>query len=46
MLNFRKEENMLIYNYVSSVENPLSWNQFMKLNEAYGFDYPFASAVW
>lgn len=35
-----------IYNYVSSVENPLTWGQFTDLNIAYGFDYPFTSAIW
>ncbi|CAO1326836.1 unnamed protein product [Diamesa serratosioi] len=40
------EPNIPIYNYVSSVENPLSWGQFTYLNVKYGFDYPFTSAIW
>jgi hypothetical protein len=35
-----------IYNYVSSVQNPLTWGKFTDLNIAYGFDYPFSSAIW
>lgn len=35
-----------IYNYVSSVQNPLTWGTFTDLNIAYGFDYPFSSAIW
>lgn len=35
-----------IYNYVSSVQNPLTWGVFTDLNIAYGFDYPFTSAIW
>lgn len=37
---------MPIYNYVSSVENPLTWGQFTELNIQNGFDYPFSSAIW
>lgn len=39
-------EDMPIYNYVSSVENPLTWGQFTELNIQNGFDYPFSSAIW
>jgi hypothetical protein len=35
-----------LYNYVSSVQNPLTWGRFTDLNIAYGFDYPFSSAIW
>jgi hypothetical protein len=35
-----------IYNYVSSVENPLTWGMFTDLNIAHGFDYPYSSAIW
>lgn len=35
-----------IYNYVSSVENPLTWGQFNRLNVLLGFEYPFSSAIW
>lgn len=35
-----------IYNYVSSVQNPLTWGTFTDLNIEYGFDYPFSSAIW
>lgn len=39
-------EEIPIYNYVSSVENPLTWGQFTKLNIKNGFKYPFSSAFW
>lgn len=35
-----------IYNYVSSVQNPLTWGKFTDLNIEHGFDYPFSSAIW
>lgn len=35
-----------VYNYVSSVQNPLTWGQFTDWNIEYGFDYPFSSAIW
>lgn len=35
-----------IYNYVSSVQNPLTWGKFTDLNIAHGFDFPFSSAIW
>lgn len=35
-----------IYNYVSSVQNPLKWGEFTELNMRYGFIYPFSSAIW
>lgn len=35
-----------IYNYVSSVQNPLTWGQFTDLNIEHGFKYPFSSAIW
>ena len=40
------EKNIPIYNYVSSVENPLTWGRFTYLNCKYGFDFPFTSAIW
>ncbi|CAG4948984.1 unnamed protein product [Parnassius apollo] len=35
-----------IFNYVSSVENPITWGDFMKLNLARIDQEPFANAVW
>ncbi|CRL00357.1 CLUMA_CG013629, isoform A [Clunio marinus] len=35
-----------IYNYVSSVQNPLTWGKFTDLNVKHGFKYPFSSAIW
>lgn len=39
-------ENIPIYNYVSTVQNPLKWGEFTELNMKYGFKYPFSSAIW
>lgn len=44
--NDKEEEDVPIYNYVSSVENPLTWGEFYEFNSKYGFDYPFSSAIW
>lgn len=41
-----KSESIPVYNYVSSVENPLTWGEFCDLNIAKGFDYPFSNAIW
>lgn len=38
--------NIPIYNYVSSVENPLTWGDFTELNIKLGFEYPFSTAIW
>ena len=42
----KKPHNIPIYNYVSSVQNPLTWGRFTDLNIAHGFDYPYSSAIW
>lgn len=39
-------EDIPVYNYVSSVEKPLTWGEFTDLNIKYGFEYPFSSAIW
>lgn len=44
--NDKIEQHIPIYNYVSSVENPLTWGRFTHLNTKYGFDFPFTSAIW
>lgn len=35
-----------IYNYVSSVQNPLDWRTFMSLTSKWGLQMPPARAVW
>ncbi|XP_026740170.1 fatty acyl-CoA reductase wat-like, partial [Trichoplusia ni] len=35
-----------VYNYVSSEQNPLTWEKFMKYNEIYGFQVPTIQAVY
>lgn len=39
-------EDIPIYNYVSSVENPLTWGEFTRLVINNGFDYPFSNAIY
>ena len=39
-------DDIPIFNYVSSVQNPLKWGEFTELNMKYGFNYPFSSAIW
>ncbi|XP_055698069.1 fatty acyl-CoA reductase wat-like [Phlebotomus papatasi] len=41
-----EQKNVPIFNYVSSVENPLTWGRFTELNIKLGFEYPFSSAIW
>ena len=35
-----------VYNYVSSVENPLVWGKFMELTRKWGLQFPSNQAVW
>lgn len=42
----RKAENIPIYNYVSSVENPMTWGEFKQLNLLHGIDYTSSNAIW
>lgn len=35
-----------IYNYVSSCENPTTWNDLMKRNAEYGIHFPTVHAIW
>ncbi|XP_059061564.1 fatty acyl-CoA reductase wat-like [Achroia grisella] len=35
-----------VYNYVSSEQNPLTWEKFMKYNEIHGFEVPPFAAVY
>lgn len=44
--NEKIKQNIPIYNYVSSVENPITWGRFTHLNCTYGFDFPFTNAIW
>lgn len=36
----------VVYNYVSSIENPITWEVFMKYTEVYGLDVPSTKAIW
>ncbi|KAF2881899.1 hypothetical protein ILUMI_24280 [Ignelater luminosus] len=40
------ENNIEIYNYVSSVQNPITWNDFMKYTEKHGLHIPTALMIW
>ncbi|XP_022128112.2 fatty acyl-CoA reductase wat [Pieris rapae] len=35
-----------VYNFVSSEENPLTWDNFLHLNRRYGYEVPTIQAVW
>lgn len=42
----RIPENVPIYNYVSSVDNPITWDEYCMINIVYGNHYPFNNSVW
>ncbi|KAJ8916502.1 hypothetical protein NQ315_000144 [Exocentrus adspersus] len=42
----RTTENIPIYNYVSSSENPITWNEFVHLNMTHGMNYPVLNSLW
>lgn len=37
---------MIIYNYVSSVDAPITWGTYCKTNLVYGRMYPLSNALW
>ncbi|XP_011146929.1 fatty acyl-CoA reductase wat [Harpegnathos saltator] len=39
-------ERTPIYNYVSSVQNPITWKEFMRLNEEHGLCVPSMKLMW
>jgi hypothetical protein len=41
----KNEDIIPIYNYVSSTQNPITWGEFMRLNE-YGINYPSFKCMW
>lgn len=41
----KNEDRIPIFNYVSSTQNPITWGEFMKLNE-YGINYPSFMCIW
>ncbi|XP_026470666.1 fatty acyl-CoA reductase wat-like [Ctenocephalides felis] len=42
----RHPEDIKIYNYVSSIENPITHEEFMEKNDRYGKQYPTIRALW
>ncbi|KAG7201486.1 hypothetical protein KM043_004245 [Ampulex compressa] len=42
----RRGEDMLIYNYVSTVEAPLNWTKYRLLNKDYIDAYPLSTCIW
>lgn len=42
----RNGENIPVYNYVSSPENPICWEEFIKLNFMHGVKYTPSNAIW
>ncbi|XP_063923805.1 fatty acyl-CoA reductase wat-like [Zophobas morio] len=41
-----KNADTPIYNYVSSVENALTWGEYNTLNKLHGCNYPLQKAAW
>jgi fatty acyl-CoA reductase len=41
----KNEDRIPIFNYVSSTQNPITWGEFMKLNES-GINYPSFHCLW
>ncbi|XP_018572371.1 fatty acyl-CoA reductase wat-like [Anoplophora glabripennis] len=42
----RTVDNIPIYNYVSSSENPITWDEFVHLNLIHGSKYPVINSIW
>ncbi|CAH0385202.1 unnamed protein product [Bemisia tabaci] len=42
----RIQETTPIYNYVSSAQNPVSWGEFISLNQKTGILWPTVRAIW
>lgn len=42
----RRGENMLIYNYTSTVENPITWGYYIDNCLAFARDYPLKQSIW
>lgn len=42
----RREEDMLIYNFVSSEDAPLTWNEYCTINTRYSDIYPPSNSFW
>ncbi|XP_022905308.1 fatty acyl-CoA reductase wat-like [Onthophagus taurus] len=38
--------NIPIYNYVSVVDNPITWEEYYTINKMYGEIYPLSNALW
>jgi fatty acyl-CoA reductase len=41
----KNEDRIPIFNYVSSTQNPVTWGEFMKLNE-FSINYPSFKCMW
>ncbi|XP_058809405.1 fatty acyl-CoA reductase wat-like [Phymastichus coffea] len=42
----RRDEEMLIYNFVSACEAPVTWQDFKVINTKYANEYPMSDACW
>ncbi|XP_057655979.1 fatty acyl-CoA reductase wat-like [Diorhabda carinulata] len=40
------KSEITVYNYVSEVENPVKWQEFIQLNILQKYDYPVTNALW
>lgn len=41
----KNEDRIPIFNYVSSTQNPITWGEFMKMNEN-SINYPSLKCIW
>ncbi|XP_043286437.1 fatty acyl-CoA reductase wat-like [Venturia canescens] len=42
----RRAENMLIYNYVSTLENSITWKDYKDINLIHASEFPLSQAKW
>ncbi|OXU23345.1 hypothetical protein TSAR_015221, partial [Trichomalopsis sarcophagae] len=46
MQTARRDDEMLIYNFVSTVEAPCTWEDFRTTNTKFANEYPMSTALW
>lgn len=39
-------DNILVYNYISSNENPITWEEFTCINYIVSKHYPYSKSLW
>ncbi|XP_014231220.1 fatty acyl-CoA reductase wat-like [Trichogramma pretiosum] len=46
MQNDRRDDEMLIYNFISTNDAPITWQDFRRTNLKFANDYPLSKAIW